>query len=222
MNQQFEFQYRAVADGFLGVIRRHAGESTSVGGPLSQTILTEQAVLEARHADWVVDEASRCHLRLTALILAAYRTLSASMSDKEEILSLLRRALIEPSRPRVRGGTAMMLDHAPDPMAAIVKVSKDREEGFYGSSFTFVRERDDAGAYLLNIEGCFYHRFFTANGAPELTPVMCDWDTNTWAEAIVPERHGFRFERPTTLGDGGDKCRFHFRRTGEEPRSNEE
>jgi len=209
MNQQFEFQYRAIAEGFLGVILRHTGEESA--GPLSRTILAEQEALEDRHAEWVVDDASRFHLRLTALILAAYRALLASMTG-EAVLALLRSALIEPARPWVRGGTAMLLDNAPDPMAAIVKVSKEREETFYGPTFTFARERDDAGAYLLNIEVCFYHRFFTANGAPELTPVMCDWDTNTWAEAIVPQRHGFRFERPTTLGYGGDKCRFHFRR----------
>ena len=44
-----------------------------------------------------------------------------------------------------------------------------------------------------------------------LTPVFCDWDAN-WASAIDPARHGFRFERPTTLGLGGDGCYFRHTR----------
>ena len=45
-------------------------------------------------------------------------------------------------------------------------------------------------------------------------PVFCDMDTN-WMDAVEPGRHGFRFERPTTMGYGGDRCRFWFIRTSD-------
>jgi hypothetical protein len=34
-----------------------------------------------------------------------------------------------------------------------------------------------------------------------------------WIEAIDPARHGFRFDRVTTIGRDGSHCPFHFSRT---------
>ncbi|MFI0738969.1 L-2-amino-thiazoline-4-carboxylic acid hydrolase [Streptomyces sp. NPDC021100] len=51
-----------------------------------------------------------------------------------------------------------------------------------------------------------------ANGAGRLTPVLCAFDANR-SDAVDPERHGFAFERPTTIGHGGPHCPFTFRRT---------
>jgi hypothetical protein len=39
-----------------------------------------------------------------------------------------------------------------------------------------------------------------------------------WFEVISPERHGVRFERSTTLGNGGTHCSFHFFRVAPEAR----
>lgn len=57
---------------------------------------------------------------------------------------------------------------------------------------------------------------FARAGVPELTGVLCEFDRN-WFEAIEPERHGFRFERTTTLGHGGTHCPFHFHRLRRAP-----
>jgi hypothetical protein len=123
----------------------------------------------------------------------------------------LREAFIKPTRDFVREATTQMLDAAPDPLHALAEVSKFREEHFYGAGFTFEHERDDNQAYLVNVRRCFYHNFFVANGAPELTPIFCDFDAN-WIDAIDPARHGVRFERTTTMGYGGTMCPFHFYR----------
>ncbi|MES4907153.1 MULTISPECIES: L-2-amino-thiazoline-4-carboxylic acid hydrolase [unclassified Streptomyces] len=76
----------------------------------------------------------------------------------------------------------------------------------------FQRPADDDQRYLVDIHRCFCHHVFTANSAAELTPVMCAFGGN-WIEAIDPERHGFRFDRATTIGQGGTTCPFHFTRT---------
>jgi hypothetical protein len=90
--------------------------------------------------------------------------------------------------------------------------SRTRATHTYGATFEFEHEGDGSGDFFAsNVTRCFYHTFFLANGAPELTPVFCDWD-NLWAEEIVPARHGLRFARPTTLASGGDMCRFQFHR----------
>lgn len=49
-----------------------------------------------------------------------------------------------------------------------------------------------------------------------MTPVMCAFD-KAWIEAIDPARHGFRFDRATTIGYGGSHCPFHFTRTRSGP-----
>ncbi len=183
--------------------------SAWLGGPgLERTVRDGQAEVEERYAGWVEDEQSRFHLRFAALALAGYRAL-LDFAPRGEALGLIREALISPSRPWVLEGTRQALDHAPDPYAVLTSISKDKEASFCGRTFAFERPQDDEHAYLLNTTRCFWHRFAEANGATELMPVFCDFDTN-WMEAVDPERHGFRFERPTTLGYGGDTCRFWF------------
>jgi hypothetical protein len=153
---------------------------------------------------------------MTALVLASYRAL-LSLLSKEETLALLRTAMIEPLYESIRQGTAEALDHTPDALAMMATITKEKQQSLYGTGFVFEQERDDPTAFLVNIGRCFYHSFFVANGAPELTPIFCDWDT-CWTDAIDPARHGLRFERPTTLGYGGDKCRFYFFRVSKQER----
>jgi hypothetical protein len=38
-----------------------------------------------------------------------------------------------------------------------------------------------------------------------------------WIEAIDPARHGFRFDRATTIGYGGSYCPFRFTRARSGP-----
>ncbi len=177
---------------------------------IDRTIREAQATIEQQHADWIDDEPSRFHLRFMAVLLAGYRTLTELMS-KEEALALLTKAAIEPNRVAIGEGVKAALDHAPDPMLVLVDASKQREEYFFGKTFTFERHQDDQQAYILHVKRCFYHQFAVANGAPELMQVLCEWDW-IWAKAIEPTKHGFSFELPTTLGYGADMCRFCFRR----------
>jgi hypothetical protein len=178
---------------------------------LMEAMRSQSQALEEAHQDWIVDEPARYNLKITAAVLAAYRVLQDRLPH-EELLALLREALIGPFREMLSAGTAQMLDHAPDPFLAMVELSRAKQVNAFGAGFTFELARDDQQAFLVNVTRCFYHNFFLANGAPELTPIFCDFDA-PWMTAIDPARHGFRFERPTTIGYGGTMCPFHFRRT---------
>jgi hypothetical protein len=173
-------------------------------------IRAEQARLDRERATWVSDHQTAGHFEQTSRVLAAYRVLRARLAE-DRALALLRRAFVEPWRALLGGPIARALDASPDPFRLLVDASRAKEAHVYGPSFAFERERDDADAYLLNIDRCFYHRYFVAHDAPELTRIFCDWDS-AWIGAIDPARHGVSFERPTTLGYGGDRCRFQFRR----------
>ncbi|WP_067477220.1 L-2-amino-thiazoline-4-carboxylic acid hydrolase [Nocardia amamiensis] len=169
----------------------------------------EESVAANRHR--IIDEPAAHNLRMTLALVVAYRMLSPHLG-RTATIAALRRAFVEPLGASVRAGTRAMLDAAPDPFAAMVAVSKARERYAFGDGFTFVRPADDNRAYHVDVTRCFYHEVLVAHSAPELTPVMCEFDAN-WIEAIDPAKHGFSFERPTTIGRGGSHCPFHFDRT---------
>ncbi|HEU5160211.1 MAG TPA: L-2-amino-thiazoline-4-carboxylic acid hydrolase [Streptosporangiaceae bacterium] len=168
--------------------------------------------LLADQRDRVVDAASRHNLALTLAVLAGYRELTPLYDDDERLLGLLRDAFVEPLRAPVRTGTAAALDAAPDPFAAMVEISRYRERHAFGAGFVFTHPHDDDDHYVAQVERCYYHDVLSANDAARLTPVFCAFDAN-WIDAIDPDRHGFAFDRPTTIGTGGVTCPFRFRRT---------
>ena len=156
------------------------------------------------------DEQSTFHLRCGTLVLAAYRVLLDSV-PKDDAFEKVRRAFIEPGRADMLREMAEVMNTGTDPFRNVVTYSKSQEEQFFGSKFTFERVQDDDHAYRVHVHECFYHRFFSENSAPELTQLACDINAN-WIDAIDPAKHGVRFERPSMLGYGGDKCRFYFYR----------
>ncbi|GAA5092019.1 L-2-amino-thiazoline-4-carboxylic acid hydrolase [Nocardia iowensis] len=167
--------------------------------------------LEAANADRLVDEAARYNLRMTLALVVAYRAVRPLLGT-DATMAALRAAFVEPLGDLVQSGTRAMLDASDDPFAAMVAVSKTREEHSFGAGFTFVRAADDDRSYHVDVVRCFYHDVLVANSASELTPVMCEFDAN-WIDAIDPAKHGFRFHRATTIGLGGSHCPFHWDRT---------
>ena len=108
--------------------------------------------------------------------------------------------------PQVRA----LLDQSKEPFREIVSISKEKEKE-YGKTFEFYRKQDDDRAYLLEIKKCFYCNVLKTNNSHELMPIFCDFDTH-WMKAIHPEKHGFKFDRPETIGTGGNTCKFYFTR----------
>ncbi|MFI6044793.1 L-2-amino-thiazoline-4-carboxylic acid hydrolase [Nocardia sp. NPDC051321] len=169
------------------------------------------AALAAADAERCVDEPARYNLEMTLALVVAYRALRPRLG-REVTIAALRAAFVEPLGEAVRAGTRAMLDAAADPFAALVAVSKTREKYAFGAGFGFARTVDSADSYHLDIVRCFYHEVLVAHSAAELTPVMCEFDAN-WIGAIDPAKHGFRFDRATTIGLGGTHCPFHWDRT---------
>jgi hypothetical protein len=165
------------------------------------------AGLVHRHAHLATDELSQYNLQYACAVLAGSEILSRHLAP-EDTLTLLREAFVA-SGAGIREKVRAALDRSPDAFRALVEASKAREALQFGPTFAFEHERDDDQSYLLNVRRCFWNDFFVAVSRPELTSVLCAFDRN-WFEAIVPERHGVRFERRTTLAEGGSHCPFHF------------
>ncbi len=198
-------------DGFFDHIAAMLRER-ALPGDLLAAMRARHEELETDNAYLIVDDPARYNLRMTLALVAAYEFLLPRLG-RDDAVAATAAAFIEPLGNIVREATRAVLDAAPDPFAAMVALTKSREELAFGQGFTFRRPADDGQRYFLDVHRCFYHDVLAANSVPELTPAMCAFDGN-WIEAIDPDKDGFRFERVTTIGLGGTHCPFHFHRTG--------
>ncbi|RDI55613.1 L-2-amino-thiazoline-4-carboxylic acid hydrolase [Nocardia mexicana] len=201
-----------IVDGFFDSIAATARDHGIDGDPIA-SMRTALAESEAADADRIVDEPARHNLRMTLALVVAYRHLTP-LIGRDAAIEAVHRAFVEPLNESLQAATRSMLDNAADPFAAMVEVSKTRENQAFGTGFGFERAADDADRYHLNVMRCFYYDVLAAHSATELAPVMCAFDGN-WIEGIDPDRHGFRFDRSTTIGLGGTHCPFHFDRVPE-------
>lgn len=206
-----EFDYAVwqaqFADRFWDALDQRLPEHRVKRDEIRERIANQLAV--SKHL--IADDAAVGHLELGALVLETHRALE-SVVPHEVLLEALRFAFVEPDRQAVQEGTRAALDHAENPFKMLTAISKDRETSYFGQSFVFEHAQDDGHANLVNIHKCIWNDFLREQQAVELMPIFCAYDHN-WIEAIDTAQHSVRFERPTTLGTGGDCCRFWFIRT---------
>jgi hypothetical protein len=143
-------------------------------------------------------------------VLASYNVLAPVMSEKEW-KRVIRYALIERTQEKQRVFMKLFLRLDPNPFARIVRLSKTKQVKHYGKQhFAHEIVKDTASEYVLKVHKCFYHSFFTANGASELTKLFCGLDA-VWGDLLLPEeRYGIRFTRPEVLSAGDAACHFEF------------
>jgi hypothetical protein len=158
----------------------------------------------------VEDEKTRPHLRLTACVLASYQALASGLMDRKQALELVEDVFVSIGRTTLKLYTQVILMFSRDPFVAITNAGKKRIVEQYGRAWEF-RFEETENSFTMTSTKCFYHDFFTAAGAQQLTRVFCSWDEN-WIKPIDPTKHGILFERPTTMGYGGNECPFIFRR----------
>ena len=170
-----------------------------------RVVAKTQELIEANRV-LVQDQPSAEHLLLTCTVIACFFELRKILAT-ERCLLIIKYAFVD-SLSFITRETRALLDASEDPFREIVAISKQKEKA-YGETFEFYRKQDDGHAYLLEVKKCFYCNVLKSNGSQELMPIFCDFDTN-WMNAIDPKKHGFRFDRPGTIGTGGNICKFYF------------
>ena len=120
---------------------------------LVERLVRRQERLVAAQQDRVIDDASRYNLAMTLAVVAAYQELG-SCCGEHALVSALKAAFVEPTEPFVRSATRSMLDGAADPFAAMVQLTKDREEHAFGASFVFSHPDDAPDRYTAQVERC--------------------------------------------------------------------
>ena len=203
---------RSFQKGYLDILQKHLTElSFNQRDEICQQIESLAYTLALDNKAMIVDIAARTHLRMTTLVLASYRVLLPYIKDDESIINILEDTFKSVGQRWIKLYTRLMLQFSRDPFHTMIEASKKRIENNYGKTFKFEYSGDGQNYFVITTKKCFYYDFFVSNDIPELTRVFCSGDKN-WFEEIRPEKHGFQFERPTTLGYGGSECPFQFKR----------
>jgi hypothetical protein len=179
---------------------------------LSREIAGVAEALAQSNAWRAQDEPGAIYLKVGCFLLAVYRTLEPLFGDRQELLSTLKPAIDEIAF--TGGMEAFLLDRfgiSPDApgqawdqlRARFLERGRER----YGSGWVQEAGIQDERRYFVNVRKCGFADFLLDNGARELLYLLCATDY-AWGDAL--EEYGIRLERPTTLSEGSDACRFQF------------
>lgn len=198
---------------FLEELGRRTGQRF---GPswdrLCDEVLRLDSVLQEANAWRARDPQGAVFLKVACTVLAAHRTLLPHFEEEQTLLSHMK-AVID--FVNFQGGLdAFLLDHfgvspeAPgDAWNQICRnfIPKGRER--YGSGWVVEQGIRDDRRCFFNFRKCGLADFFLDNDAREVLYLFCSTDY-VWGDAL--EKYGIRFERPTTLSEGADVCRFQL------------
>jgi hypothetical protein len=200
----------------LGVSERLTSAESRRWQAAQASVRSDASRIAEENAQLAEDRAAERWIGLSSMLLATYRSLCSSLGDEQRTLAILREALTGPLREQITSYIEARFGISQDtPQEAFDRVSqnfKSRGEVSFGRSFRYVDDIRDERRAFVNIERCLFDEFFRRNRAPEITPLLCALD-NVWADELSKPRYGVRFERPTTLAEGDDACRFQFTKT---------
>jgi len=190
------------------------GDVGRTSDELERDVRQRVAALIEQNEQLAQDAPSRQWLLRTSIVLAVYQVLEP-LAGGADLVSILSDAMTEPFRDKMpeyllnRFGVSQQ---APaEAFARIAENFKPRGEERFGKAFVYVEDVQDADRSFTNIHRCFFNDFFRANGAAQVTRIFCAVD-HVWVDALREPRYGVGFERPTTLAQGADACRFQFTR----------
>lgn len=186
--------------------------------PMIRKIKDEARKIQLQDKILIEDAPSRGHLELTSHIVAAFRVLRPEVGIDKATVQLLEHALMEGvDTISMRFSLKSMLDgcrNNPDRLYSIFRWLMKQ----YGTTFKWTaphKHTNEKTGFSIEVQSCFYHRFFTAHNAPFLTPVLCQIDS-IWFNMIDPQKHGFSFDksRYRTQGYGAPTCIFPIVKLG--------
>jgi hypothetical protein len=204
-------------ESLLSAVRRAHPEActTSEWQQLADDAALRAGALAREHRDMATDAPAEQWLLTSSTVLAAYQAL-APFVPGACLVDVFLEAMASPFRERIASYLESRFGIADDaPGEAFARISENfeaRGEQRFGRAFRYSADVRDTTRNFVNIERCFFNDFFRRNDARELTSIFCALD-KVWAEELAKPRYGVRFDRPTTLANGDDACRFQFRKS---------
>jgi hypothetical protein len=169
------------------------------------------AQLYESHKHRITDSRSKTHLQQALLALATYRNvLPWLQSDVEQASSLVEKLQGKESQSVLNPLQRMAFWLSRDKFAMVANRLKLLEMDYGGAFETDFKEGEAESK--LSVRSCFYHRLFSAEGAPELTQSCCCSVDTIWFQGIENQtRDEVTFERTSSISQGDKTCQLIVR-----------
>jgi len=183
---------------------------------LSQEITALDRQLQKANVWRAQDKQGTIYLKISCMLLASYRILQCLFENEDSLLDIIQEFITETYIGQ--NMDAFLQNHfgiSPDsPDEAWERlcenyVAKSSER--FGCNWVFEKGIKDQRRFFVNVSKCGYADFFLNHGARDLLYTLCASDY-TWGDGL--KEYNIRFERPTTLSEGSDACRFQFFKNG--------
>jgi len=183
---------------------------------LSQEIIALDRQLQKVNVWRAQDQQGAIYLKISCMLLATYRTLQPLFEYDDNLLDIIREFITETYIGQ--NMDAFLQDHfgissdAPDEAWERLcenYIAKSGER--FGCNWVFEKGIKDQKRFFVNVSKCGFADFFLNHGARDLLYTLCASDY-TWGDGL--KEYNIRFERPTTLSEGSDACRFQFFKNG--------
>ena len=154
------------------------------------------------------NEALRSHYERTLLpTIAYYEVLRENGFDQEEALAYVREETKK--RALLNAESNRSLAHMPFSYTMYrAGVKKHMQNNFPAEGFGVEWVRIDKKEIHFDMTRCIYRDETEKRGCPELCAVFCESDIIAFG-GLAPK---IKFERTGTLGEGAERCDFHFKK----------
>jgi hypothetical protein len=143
--------------------------------------------------------------------LALYQTLLEESGDRQAAVAEVES--LPTSTITILSKLMPLLGRLPDPFAAFRRITAwVVGVGFPAEGWQIAPVEASNDCIAFDVRRCFYLDVLARYGAPELTRVHCQGDDALFA--MLPR--SITWERTMTLGRGGDRCDFRWRRVAPE------
>ncbi|WP_267279182.1 L-2-amino-thiazoline-4-carboxylic acid hydrolase [Arthrobacter sp. CDRTa11] len=171
----------------------------------------EQAqIIFDRHSHKAPDPQGMMVVGLPSLVIAAHRELTARGVSEGVAFEVLRRTYRSMLGAEMRLLTQIEVFFMRDPLKFYEKNFIPLLNSMFGKSFTWDKKTTQTGWVLVGTQ-CGFWDMFRAEGAPQLTKLICEWDRN-YLNVLDKSRRPIATRRTMTLSTGSSHCEFHFDR----------
>ena len=213
---------------FLYNVRSKLGEVEEARGMSTlyvERIREHAARLETETMPQKTDDRSIYHIQTACLVLASFKILTEQLRlPKPSAIALVRECLGDSDSSRGAQAvnslvklTSRIIEAASrrgEESASLVRTAHMMSEIDLGKAFD-VEHHDSEEQHVATVHVCFYHNFFSAHAAPELTrEIFCRADEALFEKSTgldlqtMNHRGSFRLESTLAESEGKKACRF--------------
>lgn len=182
---------------------------------LQSAVVTNAISIASDNPEFGTDETSGAYLNYCSFLLALYRCLDAHLEDRLVKIEILKGAMAQlfgqGIQEFIKGRFDVDHEHPDQAFEQMSRNFKSRGEQYFGSHFTYDETWNGANEVTFGVSKCLFKNFFQKNNTPELTPLFCAMDS-IWSQELNTGKYNVRFDRPSIMSLGDDKCRFRFRK----------